>query len=178
MFTRSAIGARWFIAAQRRQRVGRPEVVGQALEQPGRIRQPHRLALETGARPQPGVLVDDAAELEPLAAAGPLAQPQPRQLRLGGGQRHPLAQLEDQQLELVAHHRRQVVGQPGQRLDDRVEPPIHADETVHRLGDAAPVAARQLAVRPEARAMMSVANPHSARASAAISSVSARSRWI
>ena len=57
----------------------RPEIVDQPLDQPGRVRQPHRLALEPGARAQARVLVGDAAEIDARAeaaarAAGPAAR--------------------------------------------------------------------------------------------------------
>ena len=76
-----------------------------------------------------------------------LAEAQPRELALGGLDRHPLAQIQHQQLELVAQHRRQLVVEAGQRIDDRIQTTVHADEPVHRLGDPAPSAAGQLAPR-------------------------------
>ena len=125
------------------------------------------------ARPAPRRRRDRAREIDRLAQ-------QPRVTSAASASTGtPAARLVDQQLELVARQRRQRAvappAPPRQLVDDRVQPPIHADEAVDRLGDRG--GARRCASSRWARkvrAMMSLANPHSARASAAISSASAR----
>jgi len=129
-----------------RGRLRRPVVIDPRLQQPGRVRQPGRLAIQAGPPGQARVLRDRARKIDGLAQQA---------LHVGGQRldRHAAARFVHQQLELVARQRRQRAVAPArpprQLVDDRVQPSIHADEPVHRLGDVPAPAAGQLAVRPE-----------------------------
>ncbi len=88
--------------------------------------------------PSPASSLGNATEVDARAEAAPLAEPQARELALGGLDRHPLAQIQHHQLELVAQHRRQLAIEARQRVDDGIQTTVHADEPVHRLGDPPP----------------------------------------